>query len=881
LLLALASETWRFKGRVLAAMALLVVAKLAAVAVPLILKRIVDVLSRPEALAALPVMLLAGYAAVRFSTTLFTELRDVVFARVTQSTVADFSVRTFRHLHELGATFHANRATGALTRDIERGTTAIGYLIGVLFFTIAPTAVEILAVLAVMLVSYAVGFAAIIAVTFAVYAVWTFIMIARRAARQRRVTELDSSAHRRLVDSLLNYETVKVYTNEPFEGRQFAAIMNEWIEAGVGNQRALTALHVGQSAIIGIGVAAVMLLAGSEVLAGRMTVGDLVLVNAYVIQVCLPLNTLGFVLREAADAGVKAEKLFQLLREQPEREPPAPRRLALADAPEVRFERVSFGYEPNRQILWDIDFVIPPGQTLAVVGGSGSGKSTLGRLLLRFFDPWSGRITIGGEDVRRVTREAVRGVVGLVPQDTTLFNDTIAYNIAYGRSGATPEDVVAAAKAANIHDFVNALPEKYETLVGERGLKLSGGEKQRIAIARAMLRDPPVLVLDEATSALDPRAERAIQTALDRLAGPRTTLIIAHRLTTVVGADEIIVLEGGRIVERGRHEQLLLGEGLYAQMWSVQQQERELRRSERRATLQAVNLATIVIDAIDVARPEIDAKGLNLYTTLEFEVGLVTGDPGALYEAVAAVLAQAVHVSDYGARLEVAIAREGNRVTLRVTDTHESHPPEGAAAAKPPETTRSPRFDPIALRALLEEHQGSFALEPATPAGTSYVLSLPVRAVAVPSAVAPPVAQVPAAVPLAGRSLVIVDDDEDARESLRLLLELQHAEVVTFPSGRAALAYLQGRSRADWPDLVICDIGLPEEDGYAVLRRVRALEAEHHIPLARRMPAIALTGYAQPEDRMRTLLAGFQVHLTKPALPQELIATIGRLLAPR
>ena len=513
-LLTLIARLAPYRGRVLAAVALLVVAKLAAVSVPILLKAIVDALSRPETLVALPVALLVGYAAVRFSTTLFGELRDLVFVRASQSTVAQYTLEVFRHLHALGARFHANRSTGVLTRDVERGTAAIGFLLGVALFTLVPTIVEIGIVVAIMTSRYALGFALIIVVTFVLYAGFSVIFTRRRAIRQRRVNELDSNANRRLVDSVLNYDTVKYYANERFEAERFRSIMTDWIEAGVGNQKALTLLHVGQSGIIALGVAAVMLLAGRQVLEGAMTVGDLVLVNAYVIQVCLPLNSLGFVFREATDAMVKAERLFGLLRERPESvEGEALPPLEITRAA-VRFEDVSFGYEPSRQVLWNIDFRIEPGTTVAVVGGSGSGKSTLARLLLRFYDVSGGRVMIDGQDLRERSPQSVREAIGIVPQDTSLFNESIAYNIGYGRIGATREEIVAAAKAASVHDFVSALPAGYDTVVGERGLKLSGGEKQRIAIARALLKDPPILVLDEATSALDTRSERAIQGAL-------------------------------------------------------------------------------------------------------------------------------------------------------------------------------------------------------------------------------------------------------------------------------------------------------------------------------------------------------------------------------
>jgi ATP-binding cassette subfamily B protein len=876
ILLALAAKVWTFRARVLAAFALLIFAKLAAVCVPLVLKSIVDALSRPETLLALPVLLLAGYALVRFSSTLFTELRDLVFARASQTTVADVTLRVFNHLHALSARFHANRATGALMRDVERGTAAVGFLVGVALFTILPTLVEIGAILAVMLSGYALGFSLIIVGTFIVYTMFTIVFTRRRAIRQRRVNEIDSSAHRRLVDSVLNYETVKFYTNEAFEARRFGTIMRDWVEAAIGNQRALTLLHVGQSGIIACGVALVMVLAGRGVLAGTMTVGDLVLINAYVIQVCLPLNSLGFVFREASDAMVKAERLFELLGEKPEFEANSLPALERGRA-DVRFEHVSFAYEPNRPILRDVDFRIPRGKTVAVVGGSGSGKSTLARLLLRFYEPGAGRITINGQDVRQLDPSSVRAAIGVVPQDTSLFNETIEYNIGYGRIGAPYEDIVTAAKAANVHDFVSALPAGYGTVVGERGLKLSGGEKQRIAIARAILKDPPVLVLDEATSALDLRSERAIQTALERLAAPRTTLVIAHRLSTVVDADEILVLEAGRIVERGRHQELLARDGLYRQMWTLQQQEHQLRRSERRAGLQPVNLGLVIEGAIDAVRADLDAKGILLYTSLGLDVGLVTGDPAALQDVVWDLVAQAVRASKPGARVAIALTRAGNEVELRVTDEGGAGQPQepGPAAAR--------RFDVALLRATLEEHQGRLTVErDGGDGGSSYIAALPVRAVAVPAGRgAAPAPTHTEAVSLSGRSVLVVDDDEDARETLSQLLAAHDAAVETFDSGHSVLEHLRERSRERWPDLMICDIGLPDEDGYTVLRRVRAFEAERRVPLRDRMPAIALTGYARDEDRHNALIAGFQAHLVKPAMPQELFGSIARLIGTR
>jgi ATP-binding cassette subfamily B protein len=566
-----------YRGRVAAALVFLIVAKVATVLVPLVLKQIIDVLSRPEQVAMLPVYLLAGYAFLRFSGTLFNELRDLAFSRVTQRTVATYAHRVFTHLHHLSARFHAERHIGGLLPDIDRGTNGIAFLLGVGLFTVVPTLLEIGFVLAILMARYSFWYSGIILICFMVYSGFTLFFTSRRAIFQRRVNRLDSTAKSKLTDSLINYETVKYFTNEAAEEQHFARIMGQWTEAAVANQKALFALHVGQSAIIAMGVAGIMLLAGQDVMARHMTVGDLVLINAYVLQVCLPLNALGFVYREARDAWVNAERLFQLLRQRPEKEePPGMPELRLQRG-EVVFEDVSFHYEPQRPILHRVSFRIPAGHTVAVVGGSGSGKSTLARLLLRFYEPAAGRIMIDGQDIASVTSDSVRRVIGMVPQDTVLFNDTIGYNIGYGRSGATHAEVVAAARAAHIHDMIDALPAKYDTPVGERGVKISGGEKQRIAVARTILKNPPILIFDEATSALDSQSEHAIQQELDRLSVDRTTLIIAHRLSTIVRADEIVVLERGRLMERGTHADLLRRNGIYARLWQLQQSEERHR----------------------------------------------------------------------------------------------------------------------------------------------------------------------------------------------------------------------------------------------------------------------------------------------------------------
>jgi ATP-binding cassette subfamily B protein len=571
---------WAYRGRLLATLALLLLAKVAVVSVPLALKGVIDALSRPEQVLALPVLLLVGYAALRFASTLFNELRDLVFSRVTQNIVAAYAHRVFVHLHALSPRFHARRRSGALLRDIDRGTNGIGFLLGASLFTLLPALVEFALVLTIILTRYTNEFALIIVATFAVYSVFTFVVTGRRTLHQRRVNKLDSNAKARLADSLINYDTVKFFTGETAEAERLGRIFRQWIEAMVLNQKALFVLHVGQSSIIALGVASVMLLAGQNVANGVLTVGDLVLINAYVIQVCLPLNTLGFVYRETQDARTNAEQLLNLLDQRTEIvDPPDARRLVVAHG-EVSFSHVSFRYDPDRPLLQDVSFTIPPGHTVAVVGGSGSGKSTLARLLLRFYDVDAGAIEIDGQDIRSVTQESLRNAIGVVPQDTVLFNDDIAYNIRYGRRDASEGEIVEAARAADIHRFIQSLPNGYQTEVGERGVKLSGGERQRIAIARAILKHPHILIFDEATSALDSQTERAIERELERVSRDRTALVIAHRLSTIADADEILVMEHGHIVERGTHAELLGRRGVYAQMWMLQQREKKLEQTE-------------------------------------------------------------------------------------------------------------------------------------------------------------------------------------------------------------------------------------------------------------------------------------------------------------
>ena len=573
----IAADIWHvlsmYRWRILAALLCLISAKVATVAVPLVLKRIIDAFAEPAELARLPFYLLVGYALLRFLSTLFNELRDLLFSRVTLRTVATYAEKTFAHLHALSAGFHAKRQIGGLLPDIDRGTNGIAFLLGVGLFTIVPTLIEISLVLGVMLTRYSAWYAVIIVLMFVFYAGFTLLFTARRVLYQRRVNKLDSGAKSQLADSLINYDTIKFFANEALETARFRGLMRGWMDAGMGNQRALFTLHVGQSLVIGVGVAAIMLLAGKEVWRGGMSVGDLVLINAYALQVCLPLNALGFVYREARDAWVNAERLFQLLREEPDiPDSPTMARLQPAGG-DVVFDQVSFHYDAARPILQDVSLRIAPGRTVAVVGRSGSGKSTLARLLLRLYAPTGGRILVDGQDIAALSPGSVRQAIGVVPQETVLFNDTIGYNISYGRIGSSHDDIVAASKAAHVHELIAALPDQYNTEVGERGVKLSGGEKQRIAIARAILKNPTILIFDEATSALDSDSEHAIQQELDRLSRNRTTLIIAHRLSTIVRAHEIIVMDRGRIAEQGSHKDLLRRGGLYAHLWLLQQRD--------------------------------------------------------------------------------------------------------------------------------------------------------------------------------------------------------------------------------------------------------------------------------------------------------------------
>ena len=564
---------WEFRARVLLALAFLVGAKLANVGVPLVMKEIVDGLSVDRALVAVPFLLLIGYGVLRLSTTLFTELRELVFAKVEQRAVRRVALEVFRHLHALSLRFHLERQTGGVSRDMERGTRAISNLLSYALYNIFPTLVEITLVLGILIAKYDIWFTVVTTATLTGYIAYTVALTEWRTKFRRQMNEQDSRASSRAIDSLLNYETVKYFGNEDHEARRYDENLQRYESAAVKSKTTLSTLNVGQSTIVATGVTLVMWRATEGVVDGTMTLGDLVLVNAFLIQIYIPLNFLGVVYREIKQALADMERMFGLLKVNREIEDKPGASALDATGAAIRFERVSFGYDSRRRILEDVSFEIPAGKTVAVVGHSGAGKSTLARLLFRFYDVTGGRISVNGVDIRDVTQASVRAAIGIVPQDTVLFNDTILYNIHYGRPSANPEEVIDAARAAHIHEFIETLPDKYQSMVGERGLKLSGGEKQRVAIARALLKGPQILIFDEATSALDSKSEKAIQAELERIARGRTTLIIAHRLSTIMDADQILVMDHGRIVERGTHRELIDAGGVYASMWALQLQE--------------------------------------------------------------------------------------------------------------------------------------------------------------------------------------------------------------------------------------------------------------------------------------------------------------------
>ncbi len=564
-----------FRGRVALSLVFLALAKVASVSVPLVLKQVVDALSPSKAMLALPVFLLVAYGLLRLANSTFGELRDMVFAKVTQRSIRRVALKVFEHLHNLSLRFHLERQTGGMSRDIERGTAGIRFLLNFMLFNILPTLLEIGFVTVILLVKYDPWFCIVTLATLVIYIVFTLFVTEWRMIFRRNMNEMDSKANTRAIDSLLNYETVKYFNNEDFEARRYDETLQSWEKAAVRNQTSLSALNIGQGAVIAAGVTILMLMAGNGVVNKTMTIGDLVLVNAFLIQLYMPLHFLGFVYREIRHSLADMERMFGLLDQNTEVSDNANARELKISGGAIRFEHVGFGYDSRRQVLQDVSFEVPAGHKVAVVGASGAGKSTLSRLLFRFYDATTGRILIDGQDIREVTQKSLRRAIGIVPQDTVLFNDSIYYNIAYGQPQATHAEIIGAARAAHIHQFVESLPDQYDSLVGERGLKLSGGEKQRVAIARTLLKNPPILVFDEATSALDSRTEKAIQTELHEIATNHTTLVIAHRLSTVMDADQILVMDHGRIIERGTHGELLARDGAYAHMWALQQQEEE------------------------------------------------------------------------------------------------------------------------------------------------------------------------------------------------------------------------------------------------------------------------------------------------------------------
>jgi ATP-binding cassette subfamily B protein len=567
---------WEYKWRVIAALTFMVGAKVANVGVPLLLKELVDTMSPKaglgvQALLVVPLALLVAYGLLRLSTTLLAELRDLVFAKATEGASRSISLQVFRHLHALSLRFHLERQTGGMTRDIERGTRAVHSLISYSLYSIVPTLIEVTLVLTLLAVKFDVWFAGITIIALVVYISFTVVMTEWRTQFRKQMNELDSSAHSRAIDSLLNYETVKYFNNEDFEARRYDENLERYRRAAVKSQTTLSLLNTGQQMVIAVGLVAMLWRATQGVVEGRMTLGDLVMVNAFMIQLYIPLGFLGVLYREIKQSLTDLDKMFNLMeREREVADAPGAMPLRVQGA-QLAFRHVNFAYDPARPILKDISFEIPAGKTVAVVGPSGSGKSTLARLLFRFYDVQQGQIEIDGQDIRQVTQASLRQAIGIVPQDTVLFNDTVEYNIAYGQPGASRAQVEEAARAAHIHDFISATPKAYDTMVGERGLKLSGGEKQRVAIARTLLKNPPILIFDEATSALDSANERAIQAELQSVARNKTTLVIAHRLSTVVDAHEILVMEAGQILERGTHTKLLAANGRYAQMWALQQ----------------------------------------------------------------------------------------------------------------------------------------------------------------------------------------------------------------------------------------------------------------------------------------------------------------------
>ncbi len=579
---ALLPYLWEYRGRVLAALGCLILAKVANIGVPLVLKQIVDSIDGSrQAMMVLPVTLLLAYGALKLGNALFSELRDLLFTRVRYRAMRRLTLRTLAHLHNLSLRFHLERKTGAISRDLERGARSLSTLLNYLAFSILPVVVEFLLAATLLLSGYPPIFTLIIFGSVTVYVTFTLAITNWRMEHRHLMNRLESQAGNEALDSLINYETVKYFGNENWELRRCDSTLAGWENSAVLSQTSMSALNFGQGAIIAVGVTLILFVAASQVAAGQLSLGDLVLVNALLLQLFIPLNFLGIVYRQIKYALADMDDLVRLFERVPEiRDAPAAAELAVTRG-ELRFEQVDFSYQPDRQILFDVSFTVPPGRKLAVVGASGAGKSTLARLLFRFYDVTSGRILIDDQDIRDATQHSLRAAIGIVPQDTVLFNDTLYYNLAYARPDASREEIAAAARLAQLHDFIAALPAGYDTVVGERGLKLSGGEKQRVAIARTILKRPRILIFDEATSALDSKSERAILQALRAVATDHTTLVIAHRLSTIVDADQILVLDHGRVREQGTHRELLQQDGLYAQMWALQQREQETQEEER------------------------------------------------------------------------------------------------------------------------------------------------------------------------------------------------------------------------------------------------------------------------------------------------------------
>ncbi len=565
---------WDYRGRVLLALLCLVFAKLANVGVPLVLKEIVDALDRPETQAlALPVMLLLVYGVLKLFASLFNELRDALFARVRYRAMRHVGNRVLQHLYNLSLRYHLERKTGALTRDLERGAQSVSSILNYLTFNIIPVSVEFILVIGILFIGYDWQFVVITFLTVVVYIIFTLMVTEWRMSYRLKMNEMDSQASMQAVDGLINYETVKYFGNERFELDRYDRTLGIWEDAAVKSQTSMSALNFGQGSIIAIGVTLIMVFAANGVVQGRMSLGDLVLVNTFLIQIFLPLGFLGIVYRQVKYSLADMDRMLNLLETGPEIVDADNAKDLLLKEGTVRFENVSFFYQEERQILKNINLHIPAGQKIAVVGASGAGKSTLSRLLFRFYETSEGQITIDNQNIAAVTQRSLREAIGIVPQDTVLFNDSIRFNISYARSDATEAGIIKAARKAHIHHFIESLPDGYDTIVGERGLKLSGGEKQRIAIARAILKNPRILVFDEATSSLDSHSEREIQKALQEVAEEHTTLVIAHRLSTIIDADEILVIEHGEIAERGSHQHLYERKGIYRTMWDLQLQE--------------------------------------------------------------------------------------------------------------------------------------------------------------------------------------------------------------------------------------------------------------------------------------------------------------------